>query len=240
MPKASKRVQTFRSKVDRQKRFSLEEAVTGVKEAASAKFDETVELAFLLGVDPRHADQMVRGSVSLPHGTGKEVRVVVFCKQEAQIEAAKAAGAVEAGGDELVTKVQGGWTDFDAAVAAPDMMGQVGKLGRVLGPRGLMPSPKAGTVTPNVGDAVTEIRKGKIDYRVDKNANIHVPVGKVSFSEDQLRENATAVIEAIVKARPSACKGTYLRGCAMSSTMGPGFRLDPAVLTSQYRGSSAS
>lgn len=219
-----------------ERRFvTLEDAVKAVKECATAKFDETVELAFLLGVDPRHADQMVRGSVSLPHGTGKQVRVAVFCKQAEQQEAAREAGAEAVGAEDLVQKVQEGWTDFDAAVAAPDMMGMVGKLGKILGPRGLMPSPKAGTVTPNVGQAVEEIRKGKIEYRVDKNANIHVPVGKVSFSEEQLAENAAAILESILRARPAACKGAYLKTCAMSSTMGPGFRLDPAALTSQFR-----
>jgi large subunit ribosomal protein L1 len=235
MAKMSKRVKALQGKADPDRKYTLEEAAAGAKETATAKFDETIELAFYLGVDPRHAEQMVRGSVSLPHGTGKHVRVVVFCKQEAQVQAAQEAGAEFVGGDELVAKVQGGWTDFDAAVATPDMMGQVGKLGRVLGPRGLMPSPKAGTVTPNVGQAVTDIKKGKIDYRVDKNANIHVPVGKASFTTEQIIENAASVIESIVKARPSAAKGTYLKACAMSSTMGPGFKLDPSSLMSLYR-----
>jgi large subunit ribosomal protein L1 len=234
MPKPSKRMQKVREKVDSTKVYTLEECANLIKECASAKFDETVELAFLLGVDPRHAEQMVRGAVSLPHGTGKSVRVVVFCKQEDQIKAAREAGAEEVGAEELCQRVAGGWTDFDAAVAAPDMMGEVGKLGRVLGPRGLMPSPKAGTVTPKVGDAVREIKKGKIEFRVDKNANIHVPVGKVSFSAEQLRENAAAVISAIIKARPSAVKGTYLKSCALSSTMGPGLRMDPPSLVSQF------
>jgi large subunit ribosomal protein L1 len=178
---------------------------------------------------------MVRGSVSLPHGTGKSARVVVFCRQEEQIKAAQEAGAEAVGAEDLFEKVNGGWTDFDAAVAAPDMMGLVGRLGKVLGPRGLMPSPKAGSVTPNVGTAVEEIKKGKIEFRVDKNANIHVPVGKASFTPEQIEENAATVITAILKARPSACKGTYLKGCAMSSTMGPGLRMDPAALTSSYR-----
>jgi large subunit ribosomal protein L1 len=160
---------------------------------------------------------------------------VAFCKQEAQQTAAREAGADEVGADELVKKVQEGWTDFDAAVAAPDMMGQVGRLGKILGPRGLMPSPKAGTVTPNVGQAVAEIKKGKIEFRVDKSANIHVPVGKASFGVDQIEENASTVIEAVVKARPSACKGTYLKSCTISSTMGPGFKLDSAALMAQYR-----
>ena len=236
MPKVSKRVSAYQGKVDEGRKYSLSEAVDGVKECATAKFDETVDLAFFLGVDPRHAEQMVRGSVSLPHGTGKEVRIVVFCKSDAQVQEATDAGAMEVGGDDLAKKVQDGWTDFDAVVAAPDMMGVVGKLGKILGPRGLMPSPKAGSVTPNVGKAVGEIRKGKIDYRVDKNANIHVPVGKASFSADQIRENASTVIGSILKARPSAAKGTYMKSCTISSTMGPGFRLDPAALSSGTSG----
>ena len=235
MAKLSKRMKALAPKVDRDKTYTLSECASLVKECATAKFPETVELAFFLGVDPRHADQMVRGSVSLPHGTGKSVRVVVFCKQEDQIQAAKDAGAEEAGAEDLVQKIQGGWTGFDAAVAAPDMMGQVGRLGKILGPRGLMPSPKAGTVTADVGNAVKEIKRGKIEFRVDKNANIHVPVGKVSFDARQIEENAAAVLSAIIKARPSACKGQYLKTCTMSSTMGPGLRMDPAALTAQYR-----
>ncbi len=235
MPRESKRVKQMREKADPARVYNLNECTTLVKECASAKFDETVELAFFLGVDPRHADQMVRGSVALPHGTGKSVRVVVFCKQDEQIKAAMDAGALEAGAEDVVKKIQEGWTDFDAAVASPDMMAQVGRLGKILGPRGLMPSPKAGTVTPNVGEAVAAICKGKIEYRVDKNANIHVPIGKVSFAPGQIEENAAAVLSSIVKARPSACKGTYLKACTMSSTMGPGLRMDPASLTSQFK-----
>ena len=235
MARESKRMRTIRAKLPQGRAYQLPEASKLLKECATAKFDETVELAFLLGVDPRHADQMVRGAVSLPHGTGKKVRVIVFCKQEAQQAAAREAGADEVGADELVKKIQDGWTDFDAAVAAPDIMGQIGRLGKILGPRGLMPSPKAGTVTPNVGQAVAEIKKGKIEFRVDKSANIHVPVGKASFSADQIAENANSVIEAVVKARPSACKGTYLKSCTISSTMGPGFRLDAAALVAQFR-----
>jgi large subunit ribosomal protein L1 len=232
MSKHSKRMTQLAARARQKQVYSLSEAAAGVKECATAKFDETIELAFLLGVDPRHAEQMVRGTVSLPHGTGKPVRVVVFCKQEAQQTVAREAGAFEVGAEDLVAKVQGGWTDFDVAVAAPDMMGEVGKLGKILGPRGLMPSPKAGTVTPKVADAVREIKKGKIDFRVDKNANMHVPVGKASFSAQQIEENAAAVIEAVAKARPSACKGTYLKSCTISSTMGPGFRLDVSGLAS--------
>lgn len=234
MAQMSKRMKEIGAKADPDRKYTLGEAVIGVKECATAKFDETVELAFYLGVDPRHADQMVRGTVALPHGTGKDVRTIVFCKSDAQIDEAKEAGAMEVGSDELVKKVQDGWTDFDAAVAAPDMMGSVGKLGRILGPRGLMPSPKAGTVTPNVGQAVADIRKGKIDYRVDKNANIHVPVGKISFDESQIKENAAAVIESVAKGRPSSCKGTYMKACTLSSTMGPGFRMDATALYGEY------
>jgi large subunit ribosomal protein L1 len=233
MPKLTKREKANEGKSDPTKTYSVSDASAGTKECATAKFDETIELAFLLGVDPRHADQMVRGSVSLPHGTGKTARVVVFCKQADQVAAAEAAGAEEVGAEELVQKVQGGWTDFDTAVAAPDMMALVGRLGKVLGPRGLMPSPKAGTVTPNVGQAVEEIKKGKIEFRVDKNANIHVPVGKASFTAEQIQENADEVIRAIVKARPAACKGTYVKSCSMSSSMGPGYRLDVSSLAAQ-------
>ena len=230
----SKRAATNATKRDPEKKYSLHDAVAGLKSCANAKFNESVDLAFHLGVDPRHADQMIRGSVALPHGTGKNVRVVVACKQEAQAAAAREAGAEEVGGDDLIAKIAGGWTDFDAMIAAPDMMGSVGKLGKILGPRGLMPSPKAGTVTPNVGNAVKEIKKGKIDFRVDKNANIHVPVGKASFSEQQINENAGAVIGAIVKAKPASAKGVYLKSCTISSTMGPGFKLDTASLQSSH------
>ena len=235
MAKDSKRMKALRAKADSTRLYTISEAAASVKECATAKFAETVELAFLLGVDPRHADQMVRGAVALPHGTGKVVRVVVFCEQEAQVQAAKDAGADFVGSGDLADKIIAGWTDFDAAVASPDMMKYVGKLGKILGPRGLMPSPKAGTVTPNVGQAVSEIKAGKIEYRVDKNANIHVPVGKVTFTEEQIVENVTSVLEAIVKAKPNACKGVYLKSICMSSTMGPGFRLDAAGLFAQYR-----
>lgn len=232
----AKRINALRETAQAKPFHTLTEATEGVKAGANAKFDETIELAFYLGVDPRHAEQMVRGSVSLPHGTGKAVRVVVFCKQEQQQEEAKTAGAMEVGAEDLVKKVADGWTDFDVAVASPDMMGGVGKLGRILGPRGLMPSPKAGTVTPKVAEAVSEVLKGKIDYRVDKNANIHVPVGKASFDVSQIRENASSVIRSVIKARPSACKGTYLKACTISSTMGPGFRMDPVSLTAEVKG----
>lgn len=231
----SKRITAAQEKARKQLYWNVPEAAAGVKENATAKFDETIELAFFLGVDPRHADQMVRGTVSLPHGTGKAVRVVVFCKQAEQQKAAKDAGAEEVGSEELVAKVQGGWTDFDVAVASPDMMGEVGKLGKILGPRGLMPSPKAGTVTPKVADAVKEIKKGKIDFRVDKNANMHVPVGKASFTAQQIEDNIASVLHAVVKAKPASCKGVYLKSCTISSTMGPGFRLDVAAVASTYK-----
>ena len=229
-----KRYKAFAEQVDVDKKYLLEEAIALVKKCATAKFDEGVDLAFKLGVDPRQADQMIRGTVGLPNGTGRDVRVVVFAKGEKQTEA-KEAGADEVGADELVERVQGGWFDFDVAIATPDMMRGVGKLGRVLGPRGLMPSPKSGTVTMDVGPAVTEFKKGKIEYRTDRNANVHVPVGKARFDEQQLIENATVVIDAIIRARPASAKGTYLRSVAISSTMGPGVKLDTNELVVQVR-----
>ena len=234
MPKASKRLRAAQETVDRQNLYELERAVGLVKEAATAKFDESVDLAFKLGVDPKQADQMVRGTVSLPHGLGKTIRVLVFAKGENATKATEA-GADFVGDDELIKKVQEGWTDFDSAVATPDMMRDVGKLGRILGPRGLMPTPKAGTVTPDVAKAVTEIKAGKIEYKVDRNANIHVPVGKASFPAEHLLNNASTAIEAILRARPSAAKGQYLRSIAISSTMGPGLKLDPVALQRQFK-----
>jgi large subunit ribosomal protein L1 len=231
--KRGKRYKMAAENVDRDKSYTVEEAVELVKKGATAKFDETVELAFKLGVDPRQADQMVRGTVALPHGTGKSVKVLVFAKGE-KVREAEEAGADTAGGEDLVEKVQSGWMDFDVAVATPDMMGVVGKLGRVLGPKGLMPSPKSGTVTFDVAPAMKQIKAGKIEYRVDKNANIHVPVGKVSFSSDQIAENALSVIESIMRAKPASAKGTYLRSVSMSSTMGPGLRLDPLLLANRF------
>jgi large subunit ribosomal protein L1 len=222
------------AEVDPSKGYDLREAVAIVKKTASAKFDETVELALKLGVDPRQADQMVRGTTSLPHGTGKKVRVLVFAKGE-KVAEAKDAGADFVGAEDMMEKVKGGWLDFDATIATPDMMSSVGKLGRVLGPRGLMPSPKSGTVTFDVDKAVKEIKAGKIEFRVDKSANIHVPIAKVSFTEEQIYENAVAVFEAIVRAKPSAAKGQYLRVATLSSTMGPGIRLDCNLLTNQFK-----
>ena len=208
--------------------YDLEEAVSLVKKSASAKFDETIEAHFRLGVDGRHADQQVRGAVVLPHGTGKSVKVLVFAKGD-KVDEALAAGADYAGGDELVPKIQNdGWLDFDVVVATPDMMGVVGRLGRVLGPKGLMPNPKAGTVTMDVTKAVNDIKAGKIEYRLDKSNIIHVPIGKASFSEEQLTDNFQTLIDAIMKAKPSAAKGQYLRSVVIASTMGPGVKLNTA------------
>jgi large subunit ribosomal protein L1 len=231
--KRSKRYKQAAEKVEPDKYYTVEEAAEILKKSATAKFDETVELAFKLGVDPRQADQMVRGTVALPYGTGKSVRVAVFAKGE-KVREAEEAGADVVGADDLAEKVQSGWMDFDVAVATPDMMGVVGKLGRILGPKGLMPSPKSGTVTFELAQAIKAIKAGKIEYRVDKNANIHVPVGKASFDSGKIAENALAVIESIVKAKPASSKGTYLRRVCMSSTMGPGLRLDPVELTGRF------
>jgi large subunit ribosomal protein L1 len=202
-----------------------EEALDIVKKAAFAKFDESVEVAVRLGVDPRHADQVVRGTVVLPHGTGKSVRVLVLAQGE-KVKEAEEAGA-DFAGLEYVQKIKDGWLDFDVAVATPDVMGQVGALGRVLGPRGLMPSPKAGTVTFDVAKAVKEIKAGKIEFRVDKTGNLHAPIGRVSFPVDSLQANLAAFMETVVRAKPSASKGTYIRSVTVSSTMGPGVRIDP-------------
>ena len=201
------------------------EAVELVKQTAKAKFDETIELSVRLGVDPRHADQQVRGAVVLPHGTGKKVRVLVFCKADKEAEA-QAAGADFIGGEEMIAKIQEGWLDFDVAVATPDMMGLVGRVARILGPRGLMPNPKSGTVTPDVTKAINEIKAGKVEYRVDRSSIINVPVGKASFEAAQLDENISVLMDAIVKAKPASAKGTYLKSVAISSTMGPGIRLN--------------
>lgn len=214
---------------DRQMHYDLADAVGILKKMPLRKFDETVEMTFRLGVDPRQADQLVRGTVILPHGLGKVLRVAVFAKGE-PAAAAEEAGADFVGAEDLVEKVNGGWTDFDVAIATPDMMGQVGRLGRVLGPRGLMPNPKSGTVTPDVGRAVEEAKAGRVEYRVDKTAIVHTPVGKVSFDEQRLIENAQVVINAIVRARPPAAKGQYLRSVTLSTTMGPGIRVDRAAL----------
>lgn len=219
-----------KKKVERTREYSLEEAVELIKELAYANFDETVELAVNLGVDPRKSDQMVRGSVSLPHGTGKSVRVLVFAKGEKEKEA-QDAGADYVGAEELVEKIQKGWLDFDKTVATPDVMGMVGKLGRILGPRGLMPNPKLGTVTFDVAKAVKEIKAGKVDFKVEKAGIVHMPVGKVSFDKEKLIENVKTAVETILKAKPSAAKGKYIKRVTLSSTMGPGIRIDVNSIT---------
>jgi large subunit ribosomal protein L1 len=200
--------------------------VSLIKSRAKAKFDETIDIAMNLGVDPKHADQMVRGGIVLPHGTGKTVRILVFAKGEKEKEA-QAAGADHVGGDDLAKKIQEGWLDFDRVIATPDMMGVVGRLGKVLGPRGLMPNPKLGTVTMDVARAVAEQKSGKVEYRVEKAGVVHVSVGKKSFSADQLFDNATALIDALVRAKPASAKGHYLKKISISTTMGPGVRVDP-------------
>jgi len=222
---AGKKYAEAKTKVDREAEYAVADSIKLVREAAYAGFDETVDLAFRLGVDPRHADQMVRGSVGLPHGTGKAVRVLVLTKGE-KVREAEEAGADYAGLEEYLTKIEKeNWLDFDRIVATPDVMKDVARLGKLLGPRGLMPSPKTGTVTFDVAKAVGDITKGKVDYRVDKLGNVHVTVGRLSFTDEQLTENAAAVIEAVVRARPAAAKGQYLRRLTISSTMGPGIRV---------------
>jgi len=231
MRKRGKKQTEAASKVDRGRRYSLDEACSLVKAAGFAKFDETVDLAVRLGVNPKHADQMVRGALVLPHGVGKSVRVLVFARGEKLAEAEQA-GADFVGGEDLVAKVTGGWLDFDTVIATPDMMGQVGKLGRVLGPRGLMPNPKVGTVTFDVKKAVTEAKAGKVEFRVEKAGIVHVPVGKKSFDPTKLQDNVKALMAALVKAKPSTAKGQYLRSITLSSTMGPGIKIDPVVFQS--------
>lgn len=232
MPKVSKKLTGALGKVDRNKSYPLNEGVELVKSASYAKFDETVDLAVRLGVDPRHADQMVRGAVVLPNGLGKDVRVLVFAKGEKEKEA-RDAGADFVGADDLVAKIQEGWFDFDTAIATPDMMGVVGKIGKLLGPRGLMPNPKVGTVTFEVGRAVKEAKSGKVEFRVEKAGIVHAPVGKVSFDGTKLQENILALLDALMKAKPSAAKGTYVKKICISSTMGPGVRLDAAEVAAQ-------
>ena len=227
MRKHGKKYTAAREQVDLDRQYTIEEAIPLVQKVKFTKFDETVELTLRLGVDPKHADQMVRGTVVLPHGLGKTKRVLAIAAGEKQKEAQEA-GADIVGGEELVEKIQGGFMDFDAVVATPDMMRAVGRLGKVLGPRGLMPNPKTGTVSVDIGKAVKEIKAGKVEFRVDKTGIIHAPLGKVSFASDALVVNALALVESIVKAKPSAAKGKYLKSVTLSSTMGPGVRIDTA------------
>ncbi len=230
----SKRYDAAAAKVDREKPYSVEEAIATLKGMPVAKFDESVDLSFRLGVDPKHADQMVRGAVVLPNGIGKTVRVAVFAKGEKEREA-REAGADVVGAEDLVEKVQGGFMEFDTTIATPDLMGQVGRLGKVLGPRGLMPNPKLGTVTFDIGRAVREAKAGKVEFRVDKAGNIHTPIGKRSFTAEQLAANALALIEAIVRAKPAAAKGTYLRTLSVSSTMSPGVPIDAQQVANLFK-----
>ncbi|NLX02116.1 MAG: 50S ribosomal protein L1 [Syntrophomonadaceae bacterium] len=232
--KKSKAYQEALKKFDRNHLYDPAEALQLVKEMSASKFDETVEVHIKLGVDPRHADQQVRGTVSLPHGTGKTRKVLVFAKGEKQKEA-ETAGADYVGAEELAEKIQGGWFDFDVAVATPDMMAVVGKLGKILGPRGLMPNPKAGTVTFDIERTINELKAGRIEYRVDKTAIIHAPIGRVSFEIDKLMDNMNSFAEALIKARPAAAKGQYMRSVTVCSTMGPGVKINPLVLMAANR-----
>ena len=226
---AGKQYRAAAEKVDRDRAYPLREGLTLLLETKHARFDETTDVSMNLGVDPRHAEQNVRGAVALPHGSGKNVRVVVFAKGDKEREA-REAGADEVGQEELAKRVQDGWLEFDRVIATPDMMSVVGRLGRVLGPRGLMPNPKVGTVTFDVGAAVSEQKAGKVEFRVDKNGILHAPFGKASFSVDQLSENLLAIAEVVMRAKPQAAKGTYLKKVSVSTTMGPGIRLDPSDL----------
>src|SRR5437867_9282598 len=234
MRKRGKQFAAARGQVAPDRTYSIEEAIPLVQKVKFAKFDETVDMSLRLGVDPKHADQMVRGAVVLPHGIGKSVRVAVFAKGEKEREA-REAGADVIGAEDLVEKVQGGFMEFDTAIATPDLMGQVGRLGKVLGPRGLMPNPKLGTVTFDVGRAVREAKAGKVEFRVDKAGNVHVPVGKYAFSPENIVANALAVIEAIVRAKPAASKGTYLRSITVSTTMGPGITIDAQRVANLFK-----
>lgn len=229
MPKHGKNYLAALAKIDQTHAYNPKEAVALVKQTSPVKFDATVEIHIRLGVDPRHADQQVRDVVVLPHGLGKTVRVLVFAQADG-VALAREAGADYVADDEMIVKIQGGWTDFDVAIATPDMMGKVGRLGRVLGPRGLMPNPKAGTVVPveDIPRVINESKAGRVEFRVDKTSNLHIPIGKVSFDEQKLYENLAALMEAVKKARPPAAKGTYIRRVTLTSTMGPGIKVDPA------------
>ncbi len=228
MAKTGKNYRNVREKIE-QRDYPLTEAISFLKDSSYARFDETLEIALRLGVDPKHADQMVRGTVVLPHGTGKKVRILVFASGE-KIKEAQDAGADHVGGEELAKKIQEGWLDFDAVVSTPDMMRVVGRLGRLLGPRGLMPNPKSGTVTFEVGKAINDIKAGKVEFRVDKAGVLHAPLGKLSFEIDQLTENAESMLKAVLRAKPAVAKGKYVQGISLSSTMGPGLRVEEGVL----------
>lgn len=227
---SGKRFKAVAAKVDATKKYTVEEAFKVVVSTAAAKFDESIDVAIKLGIDPKQSDQQVRGAIALPHGLGKAVRVIVFAKGPKENEA-KAAGADFVGADDLVAKIQGGWLDFDKAIATPDMMATVSKVAKILGPRGLMPNPKIGTVTMNVGDAVTAEKKGKLDFRVDKAGILHAGIGKKSMGDSKLKDNFMSLMGAVLKAKPSSSKGVYLRGISLSSTMGPGLRVDTLKLT---------
>lgn len=234
MPKHGKNYRNKVEKIDRSVLYSFEEAVAHLLASSFAKFDETVDIAMKLGVDPRHADQMVRSSVVLPHGTGKDTKVLVFAKGDKEAEA-KEAGADFVGGEDLVEKIKGGWLEFDKTVATPDMMGTVGKIGRVLGPRNLMPNAKLGTVTFDIANVVKEIKSGKVDFRVDKTGIIHAGIGKCSFGQDKIAENLKTFVEKVIQLKPSSAKGIYLRSVTISSTMGPGIKIDPIALTAAVK-----
>ena len=229
MPKQGKKYDEASKLIDKAAQYEVSEAIELVKKTATAKFDETVEVAFKLGVDPRQSDQMIRGAVVLPNGTGKTQTVLVFAKGEKAKEA-EAAGADFVGADDIVAKIQGGWFDFDVAIATPDMMGVVGKIGRLLGPKGLMPNPKTGTVTMDVTKAINDVKAGKIEYRVDKTGIIHAPIGKASFEQEKLEENFKTLCDVLIKAKPASSKGQYIRSVTVSSTMGPGVKINPLKL----------
>jgi large subunit ribosomal protein L1 len=229
MSNRGKRYLEAKEKIDRNNRYDLEEGLKLLKETAKPKFDESVDMAIRLGVNPKHADQMVRGTVALPHGVGKAVKVLVFAKGEKEKEA-KEAGADIVGAEDLVEKITGGWTDFDKAIATPDMMGMVGRLGKILGPRGLMPNPKVGTVTFEIGRAVQELKAGRVEFKVDKSGIVHTTVGKISFDFEKLKDNVMTLMDVIIRAKPASSKGTYLKSVAISTTMGPGIKLEPNSL----------
>jgi large subunit ribosomal protein L1 len=234
MAQHGKKISSARQRIDKTKRYELREALQLVQELSYARFDESVEMAVRLGVNPRHADQMVRGSVVLPHGVGRVPRVLVFAKGDKEREA-REAGADFVGGDDLAQRIANGWLDFDRTAATPDMMSVVGKLGKILGPRGLMPNPKAGTVSPDIGQVVQEIKSGKVEFRVDRAGIVHVGIGKVSFELDALQENATALLEILTRVKPATSKGKYMKGIALSSTMGPGIKVDEVAMANALR-----